>query len=78
MTRIASMAKLKIAAAPEKYEAPSDMSVNVKKHKGMDGVDVGKKIHFQGHGAVTSIHKDDMGHTMRIEIHHVEPRKEKI
>lgn len=61
----------------EKYERPSSLSVNLKKHAGMDGVsDVGKMIHFKGHGKVTSIHKDDMGHHMEIDIHHVAPGKE--
>jgi hypothetical protein len=56
-------------------EMPSTMNINLKKHKGMDSKDVGEKIHFKGHGKVTSINKDEFGHHTRIEISHVEPMK---
>lgn len=59
--------KLK-AAMPEKYEPPTTLHVNLKKHGSMNAGDVGKKVHFRGHGIVESIHKDDMGHTMRINV----------
>jgi hypothetical protein len=55
-------------------EMPSTMHINLKKQKSMDGAaDVGEKIHFKGHGKVTSINKDEFGHHTRIDINHIEP-----
>jgi len=63
-----------IKAVESKWEPPSNMSLNLKKHKSMDNAaDVGKTVHFQGHGKVSSIRKDEMGHQMGIDIDHIEP-----
>lgn len=56
---------------PKKYEAPTTISVNLKKHPSMDGADVGKKVRFKGHGVVRSIRKDDYGHHMEVDVHHM-------
>lgn len=60
-----------------KYEPDTTMHVNLKKHDSMDGVDVGKSISFTGKGIVRSINKDDMGHTMRVEIQKLDSSKGK-
>ena len=57
----------------KKWEPSSTMSINLKKHNGMDDGEVGDKVHFRGHGKIVSIHKDDMGHTMGLDIHKIEP-----
>ena len=54
-------------------ESPSMLHVNMKKHA-MKG-EVGKKIHFKGHGTVTAMNQDEYGHTMKIEVEHVEHKK---
>lgn len=57
------------------YEPPSTMHINLKKHKVMDGTGnkIGGMVRFGGHGKVTAIHKDSMGHRMTIEIHKIAP-----
>lgn len=57
----------------KEYEPPSEIHVNLKKHTGMNGGDVGSKIKFSGHGKITAIHKDGSGHRMHIEIHKIAP-----
>ena len=54
----------------------SQVHVNMKEHKDMDGAgDVGDKVEFTGHGKISAINKDDMGHRMSIDIHHIAPSK---
>lgn len=54
--------------AAEPYTEPTTLNVNLKKHGSMDSADVGKPIHFHGHGVVKSIRKDQYGHTMSVDI----------
>lgn len=57
-----------------KYEPESTIHVNVQKHGDMDSIaDIGKKISFSGTGIVRSLHKDEMSHTMRIDIQKIKP-----
>lgn len=52
----------------EPYVPPTTIHINMKKHPGMDVADVGKKIHFKGHGIVRSIRKDEHEHRMEIDV----------
>lgn len=71
MSSVARVNK-KLETSPEKYVPPTTMHVNLKKHKGLADVQVGKKVAFKGHGVVRSLHADEMGHTASIDIEHVE------
>lgn len=73
MSGVAKQAKLQMPKIAE-YTPPSNLRVNLKVHKGMDtGTDVGKRIRFRGHGKITAINKDEIGHTMSIDVHHIKP-----
>lgn len=50
------------------YDMPTTVHVNLKNHPSMNASDVGKKIHFQGHGMVQSVHKDETEHRMVIAV----------
>lgn len=52
----------------EKYTEPTTLNVNLKKHGSMDSADVGKPVHFHGHGIVKSIRKDQYGHSMSVDV----------
>lgn len=60
-------------ALEKPHEPPTHMRVNLKIHKKMNGMDVGKKVHFRGHGKITAINKDQYGHSMSMDVHQLEP-----
>lgn len=60
----------------EKYEAPSTAHVNVKVHPKMGKAEVGKKMKFHGMGKVTRMSKDEFGHSISMDIHHMEPAED--
>lgn len=75
MSGVAIQKKIKVNM-PMKLEEPmSRLHVNLKRHGSMDKVDVGGMVHFSGKGKVTGVHKDKYGHTMDMDVHHVEPMK---
>lgn len=59
--------KPKIAVDVVKTEPSSNLHLNLKRHP-MEIHEVGKKVAFTGEGVVRSIHKDDYGHTCRMEV----------
>ena len=60
------------------YVMPTTMHVNLKAHPSMSASDVGKKIHFTGHGIVRSVRKDQHEHRMEIDVKKVHGKKQDV
>lgn len=78
MSGAAKMNAKILSIGPEKYTEPTTLNVNLKKHPTMDTADVGKPVHFHGHGVVKSIRKDQYGHSMSVDVKKIQAMKKPL